>query len=353
MSDKDQRTEQPSQQKLKKAREEGRFPVSKELVAGVQFAVFTGLATGMVATWWPALRRTTRELLVLPFRMEVNAVTVQSTMLQYVLPLGIGVCVAGLVMMGASLLTQLGVTGFGLAGTRLTPDLTRLNPLNNLREMPRRNKTAFMEALMMLPVMMVISWMVVAERLNEFLRLPLMGLDAGVRVIGGALSGLLWKAVGIFLLWGAIDLFRQKKRYTDDLKMTKQEVREEYKQNEGSPEIKGKIRRLRRELLKRRMMSEVPKATAIIVNPTHYAVALRYNMQTMAAPKVVAKGKNYLAARIKQKAIENQVPVIENPPLARALYKSVEVGQDIPADLYRAVAEVLAYVFRMMNGGRP
>jgi len=163
----------------------------------------------------------------------------------------------------------------------------------------------------------------------------------------------LWKAAGAFLVWGAVDLWRQKRRYIRDMRMTKQEVREEYKQNEGSPEIKMKIRRMRREMLRRRMMSEVPTATAVIVNPTHYAVALRYEQQSMVAPRVVAKGKNYLALRIKEKALSHQVPVIENPPLAQALYKHVEVGQEIPAQLYRAVAEVLAYVFRLMNGRRP
>ena len=114
--------------------------------------------------------------------------------------------------------------------------------------------------------------------------------------------------------------------------------------------MKARIRRLQRDVLRRRMMKEVPTATAVIVNPTHFAVAIRYDLDTMAAPLVVAKGKNYLALRIREKAIENQVPIIENPPLAQALYKSVEVGQEIPPHLYRAVAEILAYIYRLMNG---
>jgi flagellar biosynthetic protein FlhB len=124
------------------------------------------------------------------------------------------------------------------------------------------------------------------------------------------------------------------------------------KEVDGSPLMKARIRRLRRDMARRRMMHEVPTATAVIVNPTHYAVALKYSMETRGAPKVVAKGKNYLALRIRQKAIENQVPLIENPPLAQGLYKSVDVGQEIPADFYKAVAEVLAYIFRIMNGRR-
>jgi flagellar biosynthetic protein FlhB len=135
--------------------------------------------------------------------------------------------------------------------------------------------------------------------------------------------------------------------------MSKQEVREESKEQQGDPHIKMRIRRLQRDLARRQMMKEVPKATAVIVNPTHYAVAIRYSMESAAAPMVVAKGKNYVAARIRKLALEHQVPIVENPPLAQALYKSAEVGQEIPAHLYRAVAEILAYIYRMMNGRLP
>ena len=135
--------------------------------------------------------------------------------------------------------------------------------------------------------------------------------------------------------------------------MTKQEVREEVKEQQGNPQIKMRIRRIQRDLARRQMMKEVSKATAVIVNPTHYAVAIRYSLDSGAAPKVVAKGKNYLAQRIRKRALEHQVPIVENPPLARALYKSAEVGQEIPANLYRAVAEILAYIYRLMNGRLP
>ena len=129
--------------------------------------------------------------------------------------------------------------------------------------------------------------------------------------------------------------------------MSKQEVRDEVKESEGNPQIKMRVRKLQRDLLRRNMMKEIEKATAVIVNPTHYAVAIRYRSSAMAAPTVVAKGKNYLALRIRQIAGEHMVPIIENPPLARALYKSAEVGQEIPADFYRAIAEILAYIYKL------
>jgi flagellar biosynthetic protein FlhB len=146
-----------------------------------------------------------------------------------------------------------------------------------------------------------------------------------------------------------IDLFRQHRRFASQMRMTKQEVRDELKDTEGNPQIKMRIRRLQRDARRRKMMDEVKTATAVVVNPTHYAVAIRYQHELMSAPVVVAKGKNYLALRIRARAVEHQVPLIENPPLAQALYKSVEVGQQIPPHLYRAVAEILAYIYRLMG----
>jgi flagellar biosynthetic protein FlhB len=155
------------------------------------------------------------------------------------------------------------------------------------------------------------------------------------------------------LLFGVVDLLRARQRFRKELRMSKQEIRDETKETEGNPQMKARIRRIQRERLRHKMMKEVPNATAVIVNPTHYAVALRYSLDSMSTPVVVAKGKNYLAQRIRQRAVESQVPIIENPPLAQALYRSVDVGQEIPAHLYRAVAEILAYVFKLMNSRLP
>jgi len=171
--------------------------------------------------------------------------------------------------------------------------------------------------------------------------------------LAGSLMGLLWKASGVFLVLGVVDLARERQRYTKDLRMSRQELREEVKDLEGNPHVKARIRRLQRDLARRQMIKEVKTATAVIVNPTHYAVAIRYRMESMAAPLVVAKGRGLIAQRIREIALEHQVPLFENPPLAQALYKTVKVGQEIPTHLYRAVAEILAYIYRLMNGRLP
>jgi flagellar biosynthetic protein FlhB len=260
---------------------------------------------------------------------------------------------AGLAVAVVTLGLRLVTTGFGLSLKKLAPDLARLNPAAKLRELPRQNLPSLLQAVVLLPVFLWAAYVIAREKLDSFLALPLQSVESGCSLIAGALMELFWKAAGVFLVFGVVDLFRQMRRHKQDLRMSKQEIKEEMKEMEGNPQMKAKIRRLQRDRARRQMMKEVPTATAVIVNPTHFAVAIRYQLESMAAPMVVAKGKNYLAQRIRQKAIEHQVPIIENPPLAQALYKAVDVGQEIPPHLYRAVAEILAYIFKLMNGRLP
>jgi flagellar biosynthetic protein FlhB len=258
----------------------------------------------------------------------------------------------GAALIAITLAVQLGVTRLGVSLKKLAPDIKRLNPLSKLRELPKQNVPSLLQAVVMIPVFGSAVYFLVKDDFQNFLTLPLRSVTAGAVHVAASIQALLWKAAFVFVVFGAVDLLRQKRRYQQDLKMSKQEIRDEFKEVEGSPLMKQRIRKLRRDMSRRRMMHAVPTATAVIVNPTHYAVALKYDMDTPGAPRVVAKGKNYLALRIRQKAIDNQVPLIENPPLAQALYKNVDVGQEIPAIFYRAVAEVLAYIFKLMNGRR-
>ncbi|HPT27929.1 MAG TPA: EscU/YscU/HrcU family type III secretion system export apparatus switch protein [Bryobacteraceae bacterium] len=352
MSDRSQRTEQPTPQRIRKARTEGRFASSREFVAAVQFGVSVALLVGFAARWWPAATEGARSLLAAAFTMELDQSVVVLMLRQRLAPAFMPLLAAGGAVFVTVILAQLSLTQFGLATARLTPDLSRLNPASKLRELPGQNLRAAVSAAVMLPLVLGAVYLVISEKFDEFMGLPLLGIHAATVRVGEAIGGLLWRAATLLLVWGAIDMFRQKRKYVRELRMTKQEIREEWKQNEGSPEMKMRLKRMRRDLLRRRMMSEVATATAVVMNPTHFAVALKYDMNAMAAPRVVAKGKNYLALRIKARALEHKVPVIENKPLAQALYKYCAVGQEIPAHLYKAVAEVLAYVFRVMNGKR-
>lgn len=353
MADQGQKTEEPTERRIRKSREEGNFPASKEFVSAVQFMACVGLMAAYAAESLMRLREVIRFLLGLAFQREVDAGGVFYLYQEFLLPAAVPLLLAGALVMAITLGVQLGTTRMGLSLKKLTPDLKRLSPLKKIKNMPRQNIPQFLQALVMLPLFGAAIYAVVNENLATFLGLPLLQVDSGIHQVGASVEAVLWRAAGLFLVMGVIDLIRQRRRYRKDLRMSKQEVRDEFKEVEGNPQIKGRIRRLQRDLLRRQMMSEIPDATAVIVNPTHYAVALRYQLEATSAPKVVAKGKNYLALRIRKKAIEHEVPIVENPPLARALYESADVGQFIPVELYRAVAEILAYIFRLMNGRLP
>src|ERR1017187_9978745 len=341
MADRSSKTEQPTQRRLEKAREEGQFPSAREFVGALQFMVFLGLVGLGGAHWWAQFRETTRWLFERALAGGWGAADLTHIawrlFWQHLLPLALG----GMAVALATLAFRLVTTRFGFSLKKLAPDP------------PRQNLPSLLQAVILLPLFLWAVYAMARHKLEEILALPLGSAENGARFIGGSLLELFWKAAGLFLVFGAVDLVRQMHRYKQDLRMSKQDIKEEMKDLEGNPQMKARIRRLQRERLRRQMMKDVPKATAVVVNPTHFAVAIRYQVESMAAPVVVAKGKNYLALRIRQKAVEHQVPIIENPPLAQALYQSVEVGQEIPPHLYRAVAEILAYIFKLMNGRLP
>ncbi|MGE4529531.1 MAG: EscU/YscU/HrcU family type III secretion system export apparatus switch protein, partial [Rhodospirillaceae bacterium] len=188
---------------------------------------------------------------------------------------------------------------------------------------------------------------VVWPQLDWILRLPEMETVAMLLEVRVIIMIIIATVLGVMLTVAFADMFFVRYQTHKKLKMTKQEVKDEHKQSEGDPQIKSRIRSIRMERFRKRMMAAVPKADVVITNPTHFAVALSYKMEDMAAPKVVAKGVDFLAKRIRELAEENDVPIVENPPLARALYASVEVDQFIPPEHYRPVAEIISYVMKL------
>ena len=348
-----EKSEKPTQRRLLKAREEGRFPASREFVSAIQFLVFVWLLSAFGLDWFESLKNSTRLLLKMAFETELTRQSVIHETVAYIGGIFKGPLVAGSALLAVTIAAQLVTTGLGVSFSRLAPSFSRLNPASRIKELPRQNLPVFFQSIILLPLFSYAVWALGSENWDLFRRLPLSAIEPSAQAVCAVLETLLWRAGALFLIFGLVDLVRQKRRHQEDLKMSHQEIREEFKETEGNPLIKQRVRRLQRDLARRNMMKEIPTATAVVVNPTHFAVAIRYSLDEPGAPRVVAKGKNYLALRIKARAIEHNVPIIENPPLAQALYKSVDVGQEIPADLYRAVAEVLAYIFRLMNGRLP
>ena len=352
MADHGQRTEKPTKRKLEKSRREGQFPASRELIAALQFLAFVALLCAGCSGVLARMSQATRYFLAAAFRLQLTPRMVfglYRASLAYVFTplLWAGACLAGV-----SLAAQLASTKLGLSFHNLAPDPKRLSPLQKIRNVPRQNAASFAQALVFLPLLGFAVYKIESGNIAAYAGLARAGLGPALHVVSASYRDFLWKAAVLFCVLGLLDFLRVSRRHYQSLRMTKLEVRDELKETEGNPQTKQRVRRIQRDLARRNMMKEIPNATAVVVNPTHFAVAIRYEMETMTAPRVLAKGKNYLALRIRQIAIDHQVPIIENPPLAQALYKSADVGQEIPPQLYQAVAEVLAYIYKLMHPRR-
>ncbi|MFO0775906.1 MAG: flagellar biosynthesis protein FlhB [Nitrospiraceae bacterium] len=350
-TDKESRTEQASAKRLEEARSKGQVALSRDLTMAVSMMAGIALLSMSSGQGVARIVQHMREWLLLagpaargagwsPEGLHSALLTVGTETLWLMLPFM--VLVVGSAV-GATVLQ----TGFIWKADFLSFDITKLNPLSGFqRLLAWRSVAELVKAL--IKVCLVAATAYAATR-NEWGAVPgWVHLDLqGVLGTTGALTlhVALWVGLTLFLL-ASVDYAYQRYEWQRGLKMTKQELKEEARQSDGDPQVKARIRSIQRDLGRARMMAAVPKATVVITNPTHIAVALRYDQHNMAAPVVVAKGAGYVAERIREIARANGVMVIERPPLARSLFKLVDVGKEIPLDLYRAVAEILAMVFR-------
>lgn len=349
MSDQGQRTEKPTKRKLDKSRKEGQFPSSRELLAALQFLTFVVVLVVGGSAFCEDIRITVRGLLLAAFHLQLTQQSLERIYIDILCQVFRPLLWMGAPLTIVALAAQLGSTRLGFSLHNLIPAPKRLNPLEKLKNVPSQNMASFLQAVVFLPLLALAVYKIAIGNLDSYASLVRVGLRPGLLVVSDSFRSFLWKAAALFCGIGLLDFVRVYRRYYQSLRMTKLEVRDELKETEGNPLMKQRVRRIQRDLARRNMMKEIPKATAVIVNPTHFAVAIRYEMESMAAPRVLAKGKNYLALRIRQLAVEHQVPIVENQPLAQALYKSADVGQEIPPHLYRAVAEVLAYIYKLMQ----
>jgi len=232
----------------------------------------------------------------------------------------------------------------------MQPKLSKFNPMNGIKRIFSKDSLIeLLKSIAKIILIAVITYMSVQENLHNLLLLYDISLMRAVMLVGSIVLDTGLRISLAYLVLGFADLIYQKWKFHEEMKMTKQEVKDEYKNAEGDPQIKSKQRARMREASQRRMMQDVPKADVVITNPTHYAVALKYDAEEAQAPVVLAKGTDYLALQIKEKAKEADVEIVENKPLARMLYANVEIGEEIPPELYQTVAEILAAVYRLKN----
>jgi flagellar biosynthetic protein FlhB len=353
-----ERTEPASPQRLEKAREEGDVPRSKELsTCTVLLAAGGGLFFYGETLFDNLAKNFSRGL-----SFERNAAFDANFLTAQILDSVIDVMLAFLPIAGLFMVAALGspllIGGWLFSFKALEPKFSRLDPFAGIGNLvSARAGVELVKAILKTILVGTIAWMVVSNQKDAIFGLIYEPLDQGSAHLGHMLGVCFLAIVGGLVLIAAIDAPYQMWEYANKLKMTHQEVVQESKEANGNPQIKAKIRQQQREMARRRMMSEVPTADVVVTNPTHFSVALKYADGSNGAPRVVAKGADAVAAKIRELAKENNVPILEAPPLARALYKHTELGDEIPEALYAAVAEILAYVFQLRtyrkSGGLP
>ncbi len=345
-----EKTEQASPRRLEKAREDGDVPRSREL------ATFAVLVSATLGFWLSgdAMVRQLQQMLAggLQFQMDTVRDPVQfglywgvqlRDLLLVFSPLA-------LVMLLAALGSPLLIGGWVFSGKAIGPDFGKLNPMRGLGNMLSTHALSeLLKALLKTALVAGAAWLVIASQTDAVLALAMQAPASAAAQQGRLLLTCFAILVAALAVIAAIDAPYQMWQYAKKLKMTRQEVRDEAKESEGNPEIKAKLRAQQREMARRRMMAQVPKADVVVTNPTHYAVALQYPQDGSHAPRVVAKGSDLVAAKIREIASANQVPLMQAPALARALYQHTELSDEIPAALYTAVAQVLAYVFQLKS----
>jgi len=337
-----------SARKISKARAEGNVPRSRDLGHFVSM----GLATALLFTAMPSLGGYAQHLLSDGLSFPRAAVLSPDAALQHVAGLltrGLMiVLITGALFMTAGVISNIALGGWNLTMKAVHPNFGRLNPISGLgRLFDKQHLVATLKAVLLSMAVGFAGALYLKAHFAELGGVLGAALPQGLAQVGATLGGGLLAMLGVLAAWALIDVPWQRKQFLDRLKMTREEVKQEHKDAEGSAEVKGKIKQKMRELARRRMMKAVPAADIVVMNPTHYAVALKYEQAAAGAPRVVAKGTDRLAMRIRDLARDAGVPVLEAPPLARALYTHVELDAEVPAQLFAAVAQVLAWVYQL------
>ena len=348
-----EKTEQPTPRRLRKAREKGQVAQSQELPAAVSIAVLVmvlALSAPALLQWFIIQMKQGMSGQIGVFADSkafvnfLNAKIISST---------VAMCPILAALFIGSVLSCVAVGGLNFAPQALNLKFDAINPVKGFERLFNvKSAVKLGVSIAKLIFVSIIVWLYLHSRIDALAAIR-WSWSAGIMVaIAKIILGMLIRVCVALLVIAAIDVIFQKWKYTQDLKMTKQEVKQERKDTDGSPEVKSRVRRIQIEMARKRMLQEVPKANVVIVNPTHVAVALRYDAKTMEAPVMVAKGADHLAEKIREIARAYGVPVIRKPELARTIYSTVQPGDSIPQTLYAAVAEVLAMIYRLRHRKR-
>jgi flagellar biosynthetic protein FlhB len=343
-------TEKPTPKRRREARERGQVPRSPDVGAAAVFlAIIVALHGGFMATMNASASTFVVALTNAASRQELDIHSVWGLFFRALLPYSSLVGMTFAAAVGIGIAANLLQFGFLFSPSLVVPNFGKLNPAAGFQRLFFSTQTLvnFGKQLLKLAVVLLICWMSVKDRLGMFAAMGDASPHEIVVSVEGLAFGIALRVAILLLVVGLADYFWERHRLSESLKMTKTEVKDEHKQSEGNPEAKRAMRQRQRDAARKRMMAAVPKATVVVTNPTHFAVALEWDELKMDAPVLTAKGADLVAKRIREVAAEHGVPIMENPPLARTLYAKVELDSPVPPDLYAAVAQVIAFVYKL------
>ncbi len=352
--DESQKTEDPTSRKLSQAREKGQVAQSQEVK---HFFVLMG-ALLLVGLFAPFITRRAVEELG-GFLTNLHTIPTDVGTLHQMMSDGIGtitlvMALPLIIFIFLAIAAAVVQFGFLFTADSMTPDLGKLNPLEGVKRLfSLKSVTELLKGIVKIGAVAAVTALVIVPEFDGLDTLPGVHADEFMSLVWKLALRILIAVTVLMALVAMVDFAYQKHVFMKQQRMTKQEVKDEFKQTEGDPKVKGRIRQIRMQRARKRMMAAVPQADVVVTNPTHFSVALEYKPESMMAPRVVAKGMDHLALKIREVAEEHDVAIVENPPLARALYRNVEVDEDIPAEHYKAVAEVISYVFKMQHRAMP
>ncbi|MBF0421801.1 MAG: flagellar biosynthesis protein FlhB [Magnetococcales bacterium] len=351
--DQESRTEDPTAKRMQDARNKGQVTTSREIGTALLLLATTALFYFQGDKLWISLQSRMRVFFSGFVSDGIQPQGIAALIQDLIINLVLDLAPLFILLLIVSILSSIVQHGFLITLEPIMPSFSRINPIQGIgRLFSFKSVIELVKSIIKLTVISVAVYLSLKNSAQEIFALSDTNLDHIIRVLGNDIFRLLVLVTIAFLTLGIFDFVYQKHEYIKGLRMTKQEVKDEQKQMEGDPLIKGRIRQLQREMAQRRMMEEVPKADVVITNPTHYAAALMYKQGEMMAPKLVAKGRGRIAEKIREIARENRIVLVENPPLARSLYTDVPLDAVIPPQLFKAVAQVLAYVYSLRRNRR-
>ena len=351
-----EKTEPATDKKLKDAREEGKVAKSKELTAAFDLIIlflvlkiFISYVGGSLLNIFDFVYSSMPEFVKIN-EAKLTTFAIASYLFNIILKWILIVLPFFLLGVVITILISVFQVGWKISTKPMQPKLEKFNPINGFKRIFSKNSLfELVKSIVKIGVISYVAYSSVKNNRNDLFLLYDIPLNQAVTLIGSIIINTGLKISFVYLVVGIADYAYQKHKFNEDMKMTKQEVKDEYKNSEGDPQIKGKQKQRMREASQRRMMQDVPKADVVITNPTHLAIALKYDAEVSEAPVVVAKGEDYVALKIKEVAQENNIAIVENKPLARMLFSNVDIGAEIPPELYQSVAEILAMIYKTNN----